>query len=168
MIESKTTIVTSRRLAKATQAIASRLPSAAVRSSADCTRVSGRLPEGLSAAELAKQAGAAISWAYSTPGGVGKHEQGIVSGTVEGLDFLATETGPADGREAAFEIFATESDSAEHGRQWLAKLSVLDRIVTNPEELAGFITHMLSRLKGKKKSEAAAAILRAVSESLDG
>ena len=93
---------------------------------------------------------------------------GSVSGTIEGFDFVATESGPAESRDVLIEIFADESQSNEHGRQWLAKLSVLDRILTSPDELAVFTGHVMSKLKGKKKAEAAAAILRAVSEGLEG
>lgn len=168
MSDSKPTKATSQRLARATQALSSLLPRAAVRSSADCVRIEGRLPLGQTGAGLAKDAGALIDWAHTAPGGVGKHDRAIASGTLEGVGLLANETGPEGSREVVFEIFAAESEQSEHGRQWLAKLAVLDRILTSPDEVAGFLNHMLGKLKGKKKTEAAAAILRAVSEGLEG
>jgi hypothetical protein len=168
MTDSKATKAMTQKLAKATQAVASRLPGAAVRSSAYGMQIMGRLAAGQGTAGFAKEAGADVAWAHSTPAGVGKRDRVIVSGTIEGFDFVATESGPAESRDVLIEIFADESQSNEHGRQWLAKLSVLDRILTSPDELAVFTGHVLSKLKGKKKAEAAAAILRAVSEGLEG
>lgn len=166
MVESASQKSGSAALAEVARVLATQLAKPAIRTSLDGLRLIAQLETGQESVAALERAGAMIHWAHRVPGARGHADRILLSGSLLGLEFIGTESGPSEGRGVEIEVFLA-GNQADHGKRWQAKLAVLDDLLHEPEEIGAFVAHLLAHRKGKARTALAAVILRSLSESID-